>query len=247
MSWLDRVLAVPVIGIRFRPWFKTASDYARALEAFFEDLEPDGAADVQAQVADLEFRDRKGLRGTVSSTELILRFAYRPEMTEKPGQVPQLHYPAPIERFTTVLQTVERAFGSTAKALITQRRPVARIGIVAEARLERHALPPGAERFLSHLSRPWGEGLQEGKVSLSAVLQKGEGWVQRCHHKLEFSDAPASGDPTGILALGLDWQQVYQPMQAMTADELIRATAACREAALLYFEKFGRGDLGYVA
>jgi hypothetical protein len=245
MNWLDRVLAVPVIGIRFRPWFKTTSDYVRALDAFFEALDPDSEADVRAQVAELEFESKKGLRGKVTSQDLIVGFAYKPEMKERPGNVPHLHYPMPIERFSTVLETVERSFGEAVRALLgTQRRPVARIGIVAETRLDRHALPPGAERLLAHLAGPW-EGLEECKAQLSAVLQRSEGSVQRCHHRIDFSDAPASGEPTGILALALDWQQVYQPMRPMTAEELLRNMAACREAALVYFEKFGRGELAY--
>jgi hypothetical protein len=246
MSWLDRVLAVPVVGVRFRPWFRTTSDYVRALEPFFEALAPDGNAEVTAQVAELEFNNKRGFKGQVTAHDLVLSFSYKGEVKETPGAVPQLHYPVPVERFTTLLSEVETQFAAAARALLgSDRRPVVRIGIVAQTRLERQGLPPGAQRFLGHLSRPWEAGLQECEAQLSAVLGRSEGIVQRCHHRLGFSDAPPVGAPTGVVVLNLDWQQVFEPMRPMTADEIVRSVETCRRDALAYFERFGRGELGY--
>lgn len=241
MSWLDRVLAVPAIGVRFRPWFKTTSDYVRALEPLFEAWAPNGETDVQAQVAEVQFHDTKGFHGRVTSKDIVVQFMYRPELKEKPGDVPQLEYPVAVQRFTALLERTEEKMAEVCHALLPAARFVEHVGIVADAKLERAAPPPGVERFLAHLGKPWVAGMGNVRAQVTGTLERGEGESQRCHHFVGMPEKKE--DP--VFELKLDFQRFYDPMRSMTANDVVRTISSSREAALAYFDRFGKGDLNY--
>jgi len=241
MSWLDRVIAVPTIGVRFRPWFKSVDHYVAALEPMFEELEPNGTAEVQGQVASISFNTKRGLSGKVDSEDIIVNFSYRPVVKENPGAVPFLDYRGPVERYTELLENVEELMGTVCRALLKAPRQVMRIGVVAEARLDRRSPPPGVDKFVAHLGRPWQNGLSEYNANVSAVLDRGDGAFTRCHHTTVFQEAQEND----VLQLKLDWQRVFEPKREYEAERLIQEVAAARASALDYFESFGRGDLRY--
>jgi len=237
-SWLNRTVAVPVVGFAFDPLL-------RAPAFLWQDLEPltsvwarDGLLRV-LEPEPMKIRIERNSIGTlydVDQQNIVVSFNYPVTFTED-GHQPALVKVGQRQPFTELLAKVMPAADEIATALLKKPRNLQRIGFVANVRIPPDSLPPGVELFLKHLGRPWGGMPTAAVTRISAKL----GGRDQCHHQVQWQ---ADSD---VMILALDWQRYFDPAREVDAKGLAKLAAEASVAALTYFEKFGEGDLDYAA
>lgn len=191
----------------------------------------------------LKVSRKNGLNYTMEHDKFVVQFLYRLDISPKPGALlPELPSEQIIRPFSSLLTEAIDEFCTIYDQLSSsESRGVKRLGIVATCRLDENLLPPGVKMFSEYLSRPWGTHLSKCNVHLLATISESEKIRDRCHHQLDMDD-----DKKGEVGFILDWQRIFTTEVEMGKGKLIREQIKKgSDAALEYFERFGRGDLRY--
>jgi len=243
MSWIDKVPAVPTVGCFFQPDAMPATTYLEALRPLINQrLQEDGKTQVRMPgPLQLEVLTAGGFKYAISYERVTVEFNYLYELDEPPGEMPKLSFKVPVQKFTDLLhQTIEHEVDILERLLKNEPRPLSQVGIVASCRIDTKTPPPGVEKFIKHLSQPWGSPLMKCDAHLLAVLRDDGQFRDKCHHKI------ATGEDAGSeVKLILDWQRAIANPLHIRANKIREEMEKCERDALEYFEKFGRGELEY--
>ncbi len=245
MNWLDGVMAVPTIGIRLDPNYKEMSDFRQHLESFIEQIRKEyGKINIKSSqiwgysVETIE----EGFQFDLTQNNLIITYAYPINQIPQPGKLPKLLLPK-IYTFSELFEKILGYFKDISNKLDRLNDfEFNRIGIVARVGLEMDSLPPGVEKWIDFLGRPWGAKIMRSESKLSVTLKEEKMFYERCHHGLTFDQEDM--DKNGI-NLNLDWQRVFKKPLPMNPRELISQLTECKDNAFEYFQRYGEGDLNY--
>ncbi len=237
-SWLDRVPAVPTLGFMFEPAFSSQHDYFSNLQPWWESWRGEGKNLVITQEKVIDFRFEavgSGLTFKVSPENLVTEFRY-------PFDAGEVQFPKPtpapeIRRYTDLLTEV-RLEGAKFVSHVLGRRPrkLLRVGVVADCKIMRTELPPGATALLAYLAKPWAGGLLQTNARLSAVLLDNDERTEQCHHVI---DEERNRD---FVNVRLDWQRVWKQPRTLAGSDVDAVAQEMVKSALTYFETFARGD-----
>ena len=242
MSWLDRVLAVPLVGLRFSPQFWSAEDSLSRLRPRLRDWAA-AKREVQASVLNaFQFRldAGDGLVYLVNSDNVTVQFQYPTSMDDAPGSLPAPKFTVERAAYSELLGRVVEETADLLGDLARESLPLIRIGVVASISMSEDEWPPGVAAFVEHIARPWGGGVPAMSGRITGIINDEGGASDRCHHTFERDT-----DRGGGLRLTLDWQRLYaEPLQLDPAS----ARKSIEEGtlnALRYFERFAEGDLDF--
>lgn len=234
MAWLDRVLAIPVIGLHVRSNMALAVKFLELMAPVIdENSRACGEIDIATGPADLQVGVADGFRYTLSHDNLLI--TYKPSARAEPraGMLPEFKVPeiAPYSRLIKqAMDHLERVI----QILGPKKLEVLRFGVVATASLDPKNLPPGVAGFIEQLGKSWPNGVFRAETNLLNRYRETEVLADQCHHQLRYD----KGNPTADVAFALDWQRVWKkPLERANILELREA----HEAALGYFEDFGSG------
>lgn len=246
MSWLDKVLAVPIIGINFKPSITSPARYFDAITDLLEKWADSGRElNVTSQGEHgiiIEVSD--GFNYRIKNESIVVSFNYRGELYEPPGEIPQLRYSTQPQLFTELANKIVRESADFCKPIIASiPKLINRIGIVADCKLNANEVVPGVDKYMKHLSAPWSQSLDVSKGIITAILKQDEDKeiLERCHHTLDYN---TSKNPESI-ALKLDWQRYFNTARKFDSNRLEDELTDCLISANAYFHKFGMGDLNY--
>jgi hypothetical protein len=242
-KWLDKVLAVPAIGIATNTWFGFGSGVWEAIERCNVKWKTDGQGNVNVRgtAVDIRIERDRGLYLALTPSTVIAGYTFNMSAEQKPGALPHLVSNTDAKQFTelqtnaanTLVEFLKVGFGSAKES------EVVRVGIVAESRLVESEAPPGIVRYLADLQSAVRNKLTAVEGSMMAeVAQRADGHDQ-CHHVTTRNALDRPDD----LAFRLDWQRVWKIPTKMTTGKLVDEIGTATVQANLYFERFGSGEL----
>lgn len=176
-----------------------------------------------------------------SPESLNVQFMYKQKSVDRPGQFPHLEPHPAVRPYSALLETAFKEISDLINVLITNRRTLRRIGIVADSRLDISAPPPGILDLINFLQKPWGCQMDVINGQITPILSKTASQTERCHHTLHYDNTNLPED----LRLKLDWQRNFDEQISVNAQNAIKQVKDAIDAATAYFERFGRGDLNY--
>jgi hypothetical protein len=244
MLWLDNFLSVPGLGIRIRPNYQLIPDFQERLTSFinyisgeYEDLEIK-----QLDIWGYSIREKKsGFFFEISPKNIYFHFAYRISERPQPAKLPIYDMPT-ISNYSELLEKVCKHMDNLLEILKDLKGiNYDRVGIVADANLNKESLPPGISLWIETLSKPWNGQLIKTETTLLSKLAEKDAYNDQCHHYISFDDS----DPEQGYRLKLDWQRMFKEPNLLEYKKSLDTVASCKEEALNYFEKFGEGDLSY--
>ena len=245
MSWLDRTIALPTIGILMSPQLRPNGDLLRAIKPVIEAW---GSTDIkiaQSSLLDLTVNDSRGFSVSIDTENVVATFKLNWELKRPPGKPPEFAPSDVSLKFADLLKEVTDRAVAVVTALYDQDgRDLRRLGLVSACRIDASTPLPGVECLLKHLATPWGTDLTIAEGRFLATVGDGDGFVDRCHHHISVTRT----DKPGEHGLALDFQRVYEPALKFKSNEAKNVTKLLddvRKAALAYFEKFAKGDLNY--
>jgi len=241
MSWLDSVLATPVIGLKLSPSFGSALSYPTHLSGFLDDL-------LQSeQTVNFGLVQPAGVQVTLVNTGYILKidinnavadFQYPLKGEQTPGELPAFGS-VDLIAYTAIAEKQVALLSQAIVALADQGHPLKcnRFGLVARVAMASDSLPPGVEALKSQLSGSWNHPLIKLDSNATIRLAENDHWTELCHHKMSFENS-VQGKQVG---LNLDWQRMFKipiELTSATAGEFLQFHLT---AGLDYFERVADG------
>jgi hypothetical protein len=243
MIWLDQVLAAPTIGLQLEPGLVTGADHFRILRPLMERWIGTGGsiAFTESNQFQLGFL-HNDFRVTLDHENTIITFQYKPSIAPSPGNLGELRYNRQLQPYSTLIDEQLALLREIVAPILRERsRKLRRIGIVAATKLAHDKLPPGITTYIESLGRPWQRAVDMATGTTLVKIGSGDGYVDRCHHFLEFNHV----DRPGFVEVRLDWQRVFNPYLELSNDQLEKKFKEWTAAAIEYFSRFGAGDLHY--
>jgi hypothetical protein len=238
ISWLDQVLATPIIGLRFEPNYKLFAKYEELLAPFLDLIAKNGEIRIARKDTSMRIIDSTGFQYYLKPDEIICAFKYQILEEKKGGSFPKQTPPA-IENYSVLL---ERSWKEIFKLLSSfPKLSLKRIGIVATCDLTAIALPPGIKLYRDHLSAPWSQPLVASAGTQTALIKEGDDSRDLCHHSITFDTASAADD----LDFVLDWQRIFKTPFEVDGDNIKSNGKNWTSEAIEYFNRFGSGGLTY--
>ncbi len=247
-TWLDSVMAVPNIGIRFQPTIRRAVRYRELVLPLIDDL-----ADSHPQLAlelnqgtDLQLNLGNGFLLRLTTDSIMVDYTVMVDDVREKGALLPRYEPQTDALFSELLEEAESYVEQLARAVSAEEPlEVNRLGIVAKARFLLPQAPPGVLLHLNHLARPWApHELHVVEARFLAGLEPMDGATRtQCHHALTLD---RTTEPQEV-AMALDWQSFWPGGTFIrSTTNVANTTGPCASEALAYFERYGTGDLDYV-
>lgn len=239
LTWLDQVLAVPTVGVQIVPNFRMASQLAQSAAPVIDSIfGEEGEINLDAKNPfQLSFRTKTGFSFNLSPTDLVVAFNYAVVSKRRAGSLPAVEE-IRIRPYTTILEETGERIRDVLRTLSACHEINAmRIGIVAAARVDKGALPPGVQDLVEDLGKPWGTPVVKANSSLLVNLLENQEATDRCHHTITFDDAR---EPKEV-HVTLDWQRVLNEPKRMAGGDSAAIIVECRKQALAYFQRVGEG------
>ena len=242
MSWLDRILATPLVGIGSQAWIGFPHGIWSVLEKGIAG--PWGAnagisfPNAQNQTV-LRINRNNGIIFDLDMNNVAASYSYRVNFKEVAGKFPDLQRPEHFDRYTELLKLVVDELGGFLKLPgHPADRHLLRIGVVADCEMAISEIPPGVERLMDDLRGSYGPGLESAALQLIVRLATDERHVDRCIYHLAASPAA----PETTVRLRMDWQRAWQPDLRVTSSSIMEQVKLCAGLAETHFEAFGSGE-----
>lgn len=243
MTWLDRILATPLIGLEFAPWAASSQDAMHSVQPLVEKwISSEKTVTVDTKDVFTLHVEAGAFDYDVTHSQVNTAFQYRFQLVNPPGENPQLRYNDELRPYSTLLsETSENSKVFLGHVLRGKARVLRRVGVMATCRVAFDAAPPGLIAFVEHLLRPWNAKAEKVTARIMARLDGTSAYHDRCHHTIDLDEVDRAGD----VRVTLDWQRVFESPQSLRPDDISKDMNTWTEAAVAYFEKFGAGDLDY--
>jgi hypothetical protein len=115
-------------------------------------------------------------------------------------------------------------------------RKLLRVGVVASTFVAENELPPGIERFIEYLARPW-HGVEQYSFQITADLSKEDKSIDRCTHILLKPE-----DPEQLLTLRFDWHRTFVGGRAANRESMKEEMHRAVRDSMEYFEELAEGN-----
>lgn len=240
--WLDRVLAVPAIGITIEPWYGFAAGIWDAIERCkSEEWKADGLGNPNVRMTnplDIRVERDSGFYLALTPSTLVAGYTFNVELQQRPGELLGLRPGADTRTFTQKQRDVASVLRTFLDIVFAKREhELIRVGVAAETRLVEPDAPPGVLRYLADLQGAVRSKLTVVEGSMLAELVRRDEGHDQCHHAMSRNTLDRPDD----LGFRLDWQRVWKPSVPRHTTALAAELDGATTAANAYFEHFGSG------
>jgi hypothetical protein len=241
MSWLNSVLATPVLGIRIEPNINVALKYPQLIAPLLEEINkksiPINLTSENTYNVSVQFGS--GFVYSLIPTDLVVEFKYSLKHKKRAGGFPTLEA-VDVQPYDTLLSASLKDMQGLLRALIKEHPIYARrVGVMARADLEKDSLPPGVEELLGYLSKPWKKPLIKCETNLLAELKSTDELRDQCHHMIQFDETQGKE-----FSFSLDWQRLLKSPVKIDETWIGDVLPSLITEARNYFKKTGEEGFG---
>lgn len=271
MYWLDLILAVPAIGIRYVPdffYFETLAEEVYNTIKLFQKTH--GTINMSHSPLNYSFSFENGFGVKILHDRIVVDFSYVTHLTPSANSVEVFKVKSKINlqnRYTNLLgdimEITEKIIQKIANQL-SHKVKILRLGIIANCDININLTPPGLTDYVQHLFRPWSKTatsicqdnilLPEAmlEVQMSPILKTTKNYTDRLYLTVQVSENIATNQEKPmpheiserIVKLILDWQRIYkEPTDIKTS--YLKELHEMKTIALEEFTIFATGDLDY--
>lgn len=242
MLWLDSCLSTPLIGIRLVPNFDVAFKYKDyVLPVIKSKFKSYGIRFLKDNQLGFIIETEDGFTFKFLHDNLILDFKYQLKETKEPGRLPSVSSGAVQEFSKTLAQLSDYSTAFWQAINHPELMETPRLGLAAYCNLAKSDMPPGLNKFLSHISSPWSTNLLGMNGAITLEIGKTDDYKDVCIHTFNFSE---DGEQTEI-DFRLDFQRRFNSPKKFPPSSFKANFESFSKQALAYFETFGKGGLKY--
>jgi hypothetical protein len=241
LSWCDKLASTPGAGIRLDPHYASSGTILDALSPVLDQLIHGDKQKFSMEKQDafsVVFRTEDGFLYSVDQTKVSVEFNHTIRPKPVSGGTPTMEMLSRAAPYTKLLPVVsERLLDAALLVSDGKSRKLNRIGIIANTAVAPDELPPGVERFIGYIGRPWKVQQPDAfTMQITVELGRKSGWRDRCIHTLIKTE-----DPDQLLTLIFDWQRILTADEEISREALSELLDTAQAEALSYFEDLAEG------
>ncbi|MGO7898906.1 hypothetical protein ACC719_15700 [Rhizobium ruizarguesonis] len=241
MTWCDKLASQPTIGFSLDPFYGGNETILTRLAPMLEQWGTVEKPEFSVEIPDIfrvEIQRENGFHYSFDAVKAAVQFQHRMKFRPVSGGLPVAELISIPQVFTSLLATAtEELIDSTLLLPEAGRRHVRRVGIVSTTAIAEEDLPPGIQKFIAYMGRPWGGEVGPFNFSITANLKDDDLSQDRCIHSIVRQE-----DEESLLTIRFDWQRVLKKRPSITKRDLDRVCATAADDALRYFEDLAVGD-----
>ncbi len=241
MSWCDKLASTASVGLRFDYHFVSGDALLRALSPILDRLpvgEKTRFSITHHDSVGLTFSTDDGFEYGADPAKMFVGFKHRMKARAVSGGPPVMEMLSKPLPYTQLLPEVSSRVIEAAMLLPdVNKRNLKRIGVVATTLVADEDVPPGIERFVKYMGRPWDGSIEHFGFQLTAEVGEGKGWIDQCHHSIARPE-----DKDQLMTLNFDYQRIYSKPTTVSHESLKTLLDDVREDALEYFEDLAEGN-----
>jgi hypothetical protein len=229
------------VGITLSSHFVTST---ALLDAFSPILDKHEERDKPAFTIDesdnfsVTFNTLDGYKFGADHRRVHVTFNHRLRAKNASGGVPTMEMLSEPLPYTQLLAKTLSKLADAALLLPKHEdRSITRVGIVSTTVVAEDLIPPGIEKMLRWMGKPWGKLTDAFSIQLTAEIDSKPGWTDRCVHTLLRTEHAED-----LLTLIFDFQRTYKigkPVQRDAMNEIFEET---QKSALRYLEDLAEGN-----
>jgi hypothetical protein len=245
VSWCDKLSSTPAVGVRLDKSFAPVSTLLEPLTPLVStwvDKDKDSAAftvDHQDQFS-CTLQTFDGYSYILGPEQLTVEFKHRLRFRAQSAGPPTAELMSNPRPYTEVLADVTKRLLDLVELETAEKsRKLLRIGIVSTTHVTEEELPPGIDRFIKHLMKPWSTSADFYNIELASKFPraKSSSTQDRCIHHITKRE-----DGEGLVIVKLDWQRIFEGSKGLSVASLPGLVSDAQEAALEYFEDVAQGE-----
>jgi hypothetical protein len=240
MSWCDKLASTPGVGFGLDTHFVSSAEILSALAPVLDPLATDVGQRFNMEKHDVysvAFSTFDGFQYLFDQWKCAVIFRHSMKTKVVSGQPPTMEMLSKPLPFTELLPTVSEKLVDAALLLPgPDTRRVKRVGVVSTTTVAEEDLPPGIDRFIKYVGRPWKSGLHTYQIQLTSDLERRSGSYDRCIHTLTKPE-----DREQLITVSFDWQRFFESGQPLTKHSLEQMLDRATGSALQYFEDLAEG------
>lgn len=242
MSWCDKLASTPTVGFRLSTHFAPSDILLNALSPILDRSSEEEARNTTIDQSTRQFSTgftiSDGFTYSVDEAKVSVQFNHRAKFRPVSGGPPIMEMLSTPRPFTTLLPEVsKRLIEATLLLPEVARRTVRRVGIVSTTPIAADDAPPGINRLIEYLGRPWKGLLESFNVAIHATINETPVFVDRCLHTLVKPEEKGE-----LLTLQFDWQRTFKDEWTVKKPDLERALDDANTNSLRYFEELAEGN-----
>jgi hypothetical protein len=245
VSWCDKLASTPAVGVRLDKVYAPVSalmDPLTPVVSTWVDKERDQQAftvDYQDQFA-CTLQTLDGFSYVLGPEQLTVDFKHRLRFRAQSAGPPTAELTSKPLPYTVVLEDVTKKLLHMVELITAGKaRKLLRIGVVSTTLVSEEEIPPGINRFLKHVTKPWSTSADSYNFELTTQLPKGKSDTHqdRCIHALTKRE-----DGEGLVTIRLDYQRIFDDSKGLSMSSLPGLVADSKKAALAYYEDVAQGE-----
>jgi hypothetical protein len=241
-SWCDKLASTPTVGFVLDWHFATRDELLQSIAPLLSKHVVEGKPKFTIQPTDATVaavNTDAGYHFSIDGTKIAVAFQHMVRAKPVSGSLPMLEMMSRPLPFTELL-TLLRSTLVEATLLLpgAQSRKITRVGIVSNTVVADDEMPPGVDRFVKYVSKPWGDVINGYSLQVVGKIGETEGSSDRCIHTIVRSEE----DPDGLVRITLDWQRTFDPGRAISSETIDEVLRTAEASALRYFEDVGEGE-----
>jgi hypothetical protein len=242
LSWCDKLASVPGVGLQLDFHFASSGEILAAMSPILDKLIRDNKPTFSIQkpdTFDVIFSTEDGFQYALDASRVSVSFKHQMRLKEVSGGPPTMELLSSSAPFTKLLPIVSSQLIHAALLLpAAKQRKINRIGIISTTSVAEEDIPPGIQKFIEYIGKPWTNKLDTFNVAIASKLGEESGWSDRCIHTIA---KPEGQDQ--LLNINFDWQRTFKSGRPISESYLKELTANAESAALDYFEKLAEGSM----
>jgi hypothetical protein len=243
LSWCDKLASTPTIGFKLNYHYSPPDEILAVLSPVMDAAVRGDKPATNLTQYDLSpavtFSTHDGFRYSADGFKISVGFEHVLRTKAISGGPPIMEMLSKPMPFTVLLPVVgQKLKEATLLFEEMKRRTIWRIGIISTTRVAEDDLPPGIQRFVKYLGRPWKRGIASYNYHVLSNLDDGSGWSDRCINNLIKPD----DDPDELMTLQFDWQRSFTSGRDITAEVLDEMLQTAEKASLNHFEELAEGN-----
>ncbi|NQV46323.1 MAG: hypothetical protein HQ504_00925 [Rhodospirillaceae bacterium] len=174
----------------------------------------------------------------IEPSKVHISFSHKMKAKPVSGGPPIMEMLSSPLPFTELLPNVSERLSTTTLLLPgASTRNIQRVGIVTSTAVAEDEVPPGIERFIKYIGRPWNSSAECFSFSITTEVNSTSDWSDRCIHTLVKLE-----EPEELLTIVFDWQRKFTSGRPITSNSLKEILVKAEKDSLDYFEDVAEGS-----
>lgn len=240
--WCDQLASTPTAGFGVTWHFASGAtlleSFAPILNRLVEDEKPTFSIDRLDNFA-TAFSTDEGFQYSAEPSKVVVAFVHKLRIQPVSGGLPESQLLSDTRPYSQLLPDVCRRLADVTRHVLSrsQSRHITRVGIVSTTMVGDEDLPPGIERLISYMKRPWNGRVDTFSLQIVSELDENDDWSDRCVHNIVRPE-----DKSQLMTVSLDWQRIFKTPRSNAQTSLVTLLADAQKCSSAYFESLAEGS-----